>query len=141
KHSLLYLFYSSRRRHTIFSRDWSSDVCSSDLQIFRVLRVVEQPLYRRVKIVQRRLNARVAIGIEPECRNGAILTSTRTIGTTLLPDSTVQITVTQITAKHSQSGRIRMLHWYCRVRLRTEVHLGIVQPGLLNTPSDRRQRK
>src|SRR5690606_40232819 len=22
---------SSRRRHTIFSRDWSSDVCSSDL--------------------------------------------------------------------------------------------------------------
>src|SRR5690606_41071528 len=24
-------FYSSRRRHTRFSRDWSSDVCSSDL--------------------------------------------------------------------------------------------------------------
>src|SRR5690606_40157028 len=25
------LFFSSRRRHTRFSRDWSSDVCSSDL--------------------------------------------------------------------------------------------------------------
>src|SRR5207302_7080259 len=25
------LFSSSRRRHTSFSRDWSSDVCSSDL--------------------------------------------------------------------------------------------------------------
>src|SRR5690606_40589604 len=25
-------FFSSRRRHTIFSRDWSSDVCSSDLE-------------------------------------------------------------------------------------------------------------
>src|SRR5690606_41757819 len=25
------LFFSSRRRHTMFSRDWSSDVCSSDL--------------------------------------------------------------------------------------------------------------
>src|SRR5690606_40569757 len=24
--------FSSRRRHTRFSRDWSSDVCSSDLQ-------------------------------------------------------------------------------------------------------------
>src|SRR5690606_40863406 len=24
-------FFSSRRRHTIISRDWSSDVCSSDL--------------------------------------------------------------------------------------------------------------
>src|SRR5690606_39882790 len=25
------LFFSSRRRNTMFSRDWSSDVCSSDL--------------------------------------------------------------------------------------------------------------
>src|SRR5687768_310571 len=29
--SLLFFFFSSRRRHTICSRDWSSDVCSSDL--------------------------------------------------------------------------------------------------------------
>src|SRR5690606_40470072 len=28
---LLRFFFSSRRRHTSFSRDWSSDVCSSDL--------------------------------------------------------------------------------------------------------------
>src|SRR5690606_39129225 len=27
----IYFFFSSRRRHTRFSRDWSSDVCSSDL--------------------------------------------------------------------------------------------------------------
>src|SRR5690606_41067808 len=27
----LTFFFSSRRRHTRFSRDWSSDVCSSDL--------------------------------------------------------------------------------------------------------------
>src|SRR5215475_207403 len=26
-------FFSSRRRHTRFSRDWSSDVCSSDLLV------------------------------------------------------------------------------------------------------------
>src|SRR5690606_39904468 len=26
-------FLSSRRRHTSFSRDWSSDVCSSDLRV------------------------------------------------------------------------------------------------------------
>src|SRR5690606_40228765 len=30
------LFFSSRRRHTRFSRDWSSDVCSSDLLKERV---------------------------------------------------------------------------------------------------------
>src|SRR3712207_9162034 len=27
----LYFFFSSRRRHTRYWRDWSSDVCSSDL--------------------------------------------------------------------------------------------------------------
>src|SRR5690606_41161912 len=31
-----YFFFSSRRRHTTFSRDWSSDVCSSDLTIDEV---------------------------------------------------------------------------------------------------------
>src|SRR5690606_40761491 len=29
--------FSSRRRHTRFSRDWSSDVCSSDLHILNSL--------------------------------------------------------------------------------------------------------
>src|SRR2546422_2826747 len=28
---MLFFFFSSRRRHTRCSRDWSSDVCSSDL--------------------------------------------------------------------------------------------------------------
>src|SRR5690606_41177736 len=30
-------FFSSRRRHTRFSRDWSSDVCSSDLLRIRIM--------------------------------------------------------------------------------------------------------
>src|SRR5690606_41121040 len=30
---LINFFFSSRRRHTRFSRDWSSDVCSSDLPL------------------------------------------------------------------------------------------------------------
>src|SRR5438874_10160451 len=33
-HQLVFLF-SSRRRHTISLRDWSSDVCSSDLDVGR----------------------------------------------------------------------------------------------------------
>src|SRR2546422_300580 len=28
-----FFFFSSRRRHTRCSRDWSSDVCSSDLRV------------------------------------------------------------------------------------------------------------
>src|SRR2546422_6557218 len=31
-----FFFFSSRRRHTRCSRDWSSDVCSSDLDFARV---------------------------------------------------------------------------------------------------------
>src|SRR5690606_39894472 len=30
-------FFSSRRRHTRFSRDWSSDVCSSDLTLLAMV--------------------------------------------------------------------------------------------------------
>jgi len=28
---MIFFFFSSRRRHTRYWRDWSSDVCSSDL--------------------------------------------------------------------------------------------------------------
>src|SRR2546422_2133106 len=34
---LFFFFFSSRRRHTRCSRDWSSDVCSSDLRIRETL--------------------------------------------------------------------------------------------------------
>src|SRR2546429_1069365 len=33
RRSVLFFFFSSRRRHTRCSRDWSSDVCSSDLGV------------------------------------------------------------------------------------------------------------
>src|SRR5688572_5194238 len=37
KLSIIIFFFSSRRRHTRFDCDWSSDVCSSDLRIIREL--------------------------------------------------------------------------------------------------------
>src|SRR5690606_40107455 len=37
-------FFSSRRRHTRFSRDWSSDVCSSDLS-GKSVGIFHWPLY------------------------------------------------------------------------------------------------
>src|SRR6476620_1269121 len=39
-------FFSSRRRHTRYGRDWSSDVCSSDLE---TLRIAHAPSKRAVK--------------------------------------------------------------------------------------------
>ena len=35
----MFFFFSSRRRHTRYWRDWSSDVCSSDLVIFGISRM------------------------------------------------------------------------------------------------------
>src|SRR5699024_11892750 len=32
-----YFFFSSRRRHTRSKRDWSSDVCSSDLRFILII--------------------------------------------------------------------------------------------------------
>src|SRR5690606_15548038 len=44
KFSSLVFFFSSRRRHTRFSRDWSSDVCSSDLGFSRNVDAHDVPL-------------------------------------------------------------------------------------------------
>src|SRR5690606_39441268 len=47
---LVLFFFSSRRRHTRFSRDWSSDVCSSDLRrVHRVVLVVAVAPTRHVR--------------------------------------------------------------------------------------------
>src|SRR5438128_5294859 len=36
---IIFFFFSSRRRHTRCYRDWSSDVCSSDLAFLKLLGV------------------------------------------------------------------------------------------------------
>src|SRR6266850_2883358 len=37
---MFFFFFSSRRRHTRLQGDWSSDVCSSDLNLLHALAVV-----------------------------------------------------------------------------------------------------
>src|SRR5690606_20468871 len=39
---VFFFFFSSRRRHTRFSRDWSSDVCSSDLPAMSTIADADQ---------------------------------------------------------------------------------------------------
>src|SRR2546429_3318615 len=39
---MFFFFFSSRRRHTRCSRDWSSDVCSSDLRLVFKLDAVHE---------------------------------------------------------------------------------------------------
>src|SRR2546430_3128649 len=40
---MIFFFFSSRRRHTRFDCDWSSDVCSSDLKSLGVTAVEPMP--------------------------------------------------------------------------------------------------
>src|SRR3712207_8189007 len=50
---LFFFFFSSRRRHTRYWRDWSSDVCSSDLKEF-------------AEFDQERLNKKLGINLKIE---------------------------------------------------------------------------
>src|SRR5690606_40566454 len=52
-------FFSSRRRHTRFSRDWSSDVCSSDLQTEQQL-----ALYRKLGYDFLAVSAKSGVGMQ-----------------------------------------------------------------------------
>src|SRR5699024_11344452 len=52
--NLFFFFVSSRRRHTISKRDWSSDVCSSDL---RARHFIDQAIFDSLHAVPRRIGA------------------------------------------------------------------------------------
>src|SRR5256886_10363996 len=58
----MFFFFSSRRRHTRFDCDWSSDVCSSDLRTvtgavstITADKLVETPTFNAIKALQDRL--------------------------------------------------------------------------------------
>src|SRR5712691_777175 len=73
----LCVFFSSRRRHTMFDCDWSSDVCSSDLLLmvrfavllFAAVAPIQEPrclagdVTERSKIVRRLLKDAVPPGV------------------------------------------------------------------------------
>src|SRR5947209_12426193 len=62
---LVFFFFSSRRRHTRYWRDWSSDVCSSDLlSVSGRLQLTERQKHTVKKsIFQRALAALAAAGL------------------------------------------------------------------------------
>src|SRR5690606_39694098 len=61
-------FFSSRRRHTRFSRDWSSDVCSSDL---RARDVDDEGLGRIDEGARREIRAAFITGRDEEVERNA----------------------------------------------------------------------
>src|SRR5699024_12227347 len=51
----LHFVFSSRRRHTISKRDWSSDVCSSDLFKRRRVYITQSNKFRSISVPFERL--------------------------------------------------------------------------------------
>src|SRR5690606_41069686 len=69
-------FFSSRRRHTRFSRDWSSDVCSSDLvhECDFILGKSLVPYADVIKLALEMLVGRISI-ISPVIADGPVVPS------------------------------------------------------------------
>src|SRR2546429_2892226 len=68
-------FFSSRRRHTRCSRDWSSDVCSSDLFVLRQNCSQDQepepagrpaPVFLASPYLQQNSRIRISVPLGPE---------------------------------------------------------------------------
>src|SRR5687768_18163672 len=67
---MFFFFFSSRRRHTRCSRDWSSDVCSSDLFQQPIQVQNESGLARAVGTEQRDGFAGIQLEIDARQRDG-----------------------------------------------------------------------
>src|SRR5207249_11574437 len=72
---MVLFFFSSRRRHTRSKRDWSSDVCSSDLH--RLVEVNPEGEAQRVQLVVPPAPAPAATPVptgeaEPPCHGGEL---------------------------------------------------------------------
>src|SRR5436305_9408286 len=65
---LVYFFFSSRRRHTRCGRDWSSDVCSSDLSPLPVGLPGAQPVGPRGRHAPAERSEERRVGKERRCR-------------------------------------------------------------------------
>src|SRR5256886_9780938 len=61
---VFFFFFSSRRRHTRFDCDWSSDVCSSDLMALELTASLVAEL-RRLEAALRRLAVRERRVVKP----------------------------------------------------------------------------
>src|SRR5699024_3693763 len=77
---LLVFFFSSRRRHTRSKRDWSSDVCSSDLDFgdFKMYGFVDNTTGKEhLALVHGSLSREMNVRIHSECLTGDVFHSQR----------------------------------------------------------------
>src|SRR5262249_58950144 len=63
-YTLLFFFFSSRRRHTRLVSDWSSDVCSSDLARINRPARLNRPASRLAALSARRLLSALPVSLK-----------------------------------------------------------------------------
>src|SRR3989475_8288122 len=69
--SFVFFFFSSRRRHTRFDCDWSSDVCSSDLAVADPRPDARAEAREPPRFLAAAAVARSAAGVDEDLRAGA----------------------------------------------------------------------
>src|SRR5216683_256041 len=73
-HFVVFFFFSSRRRHTRSDRDWSSDVCSSDLNASKHKAMSYERMKEKERAIRGEVRALLALRSEErrvgkECRS------------------------------------------------------------------------
>src|SRR6267378_6596192 len=105
---MFFFFFSSRRRHTRSLRDWSSDVCSSDLDgIFAG--AVARDAAQALRVAAPAGEEPPAIGIEPPCggvvEDAAIVVQEKRVG------DLAGLEVLEVAALHAQhAGKLVVPH-------------------------------
>src|SRR5690606_41769619 len=89
--------FSSRRRHTRFSRDWSSDVCSSDLGLYTFIKLTVPPPSHvifdgsnRDQCEVRRLRTNTPLQALVMLNDPTVLEAARVLGGRLLDEGTTE---------------------------------------------------
>src|SRR5699024_5906691 len=73
EYGVYFFFFSSRRRHTRSKRDWSSDVCSSDLkenELIMTYRVIAEKTNTSLQTVSETMKALQESNLLSKIRNG-----------------------------------------------------------------------
>src|SRR5699024_6487515 len=135
------LFFASRRRHTRSKRDWSSDVCSSDLRTPGYLPGPEDVYVPMGMIKKNGLRKGDAItGAVRQGRDGEHPSKQRGKFNALVRLETINGLTAEESAKRSDFGKLTPLYPQERLRLETEPNVMTTRVVDLVAPIGKRQR-
>src|SRR5256886_8716662 len=119
-------FFSSRRRHTRFDCDWSSDVCSSDLELAAAAK--QDPVAYRRGLLGKSPRARAVLDLAAQAAGwGQPLPAGRGRGVSLLYSGWGSYLAQVAEVSVSKSGEVRVHRIVCAVDCGTVVNPATVK--------------